>query len=73
MRCGVGNISKHYRVGHGSVPCRPLFDLVRMTGREEGRLKKKKAQVLIPGRLGTHALAYTADLIMQLQVPWAFN
>ena len=26
-RCGVGKISKHYRVGHGSVPCRPLFSL----------------------------------------------
>ena len=24
-RCGVGKISKHYEVGHGSVPCRPLF------------------------------------------------
>ena len=24
-RCGVGKISKHYGVGHGSVPCRPLF------------------------------------------------
>ena len=24
-RCGVGKISKRYRVGHGSVPCRPLF------------------------------------------------
>ena len=22
---GVGKISKHYGVGHGSVPCRPLF------------------------------------------------
>ena len=22
---GVGKIPRHYRVGHGSVPCRPLF------------------------------------------------
>ena len=28
QRCGVGNISKHYGVGHGSVPCRPLFCLL---------------------------------------------
>ena len=27
-RCGVGLISKHYGVGHGSVPCRPLFFLM---------------------------------------------
>ena len=26
-RCGVGKISKHYGVGHGSVPCWPLFVL----------------------------------------------
>ena len=25
--CGVGKISKHYGVGHGSVPFRPLFYL----------------------------------------------
>ena len=25
QRCGVGKISKHYGVGHGSVPCRTLF------------------------------------------------
>ena len=25
--CGVGEISKHYGMGHGSVPCRPLFSL----------------------------------------------
>ena len=24
-RCGIGEISKHYEVGHGSVPYRPLF------------------------------------------------
>ena len=24
-RCGVGKISKHYGVGHGSVKCWPLF------------------------------------------------
>ena len=24
-RCGVGKISKYHGVGHGSVPCRPLF------------------------------------------------
>ena len=24
-RCGVEKISKHYRVGHWSAPCRPLF------------------------------------------------
>ena len=24
-RCGVGKIYKHYGVGPGSVPCRPLF------------------------------------------------
>ena len=24
-RCGVGKISKQNGVGHGSVPCRPLF------------------------------------------------
>ena len=24
-RCGVAKISEHYGVGHGSVPCRPLF------------------------------------------------
>ena len=27
-RCGIGKISKHYAVGHGSVPCRPLFVIV---------------------------------------------
>ena len=24
-RCGVGKKSKHHGVGHGSVPCRPMF------------------------------------------------
>ena len=24
-RFGVGKASKHYGVGHGAVPCRPLF------------------------------------------------
>ena len=27
-RCGVGKVFKHYRLGHGSVPCRPLLILM---------------------------------------------
>ena len=59
-RCGVGKIYKHYGVGHGTVPYRPLFLLFSHTSAHTSLGAHTSAHTSLGAHTSTHMNAHTS-------------